>query len=318
VFYYLYWVPESMGHDVTFFDYWTAARIDRPKMRRVFLDLLRSGGYDAAFVATVEDEFDVATLEEAKQLTTTIAWNSDDEWRWDDYSRQYAPAYTWMVTNDPDVYERNREDLPNLIHAQWACTGRWNGRGQPKDIPFSFVGRVFGSRADQIRALRRRAGLVSFGSGTGRRPEDVDRPASWKGRVRTLLAPLATRLVRGQRDDVLDFEAVNSIWNRSRISFTPTDSVDGSTRQIKSRIFDMGLSGTLMLAHDTPRLSDYYRPGKEYVPFDSVEECAALAEYYLRHESERQRITDAYATRTLSDHMWHQRIHHVLSTAGLG
>jgi spore maturation protein CgeB len=115
----------------------------------------------------------------------------------------------------------------------------------------------------------------------------------------------------------IDFVTVNQLWNRTRVSFTPLDSNDGTVRQIKSRVFDMGLSGTLMLAHRAPRLDDYYEPGREYAPFDSLEECADLARYYLRHEAERRRIAEAYARRTLAEHLWKHRIERVFKAAGL-
>jgi spore maturation protein CgeB len=115
----------------------------------------------------------------------------------------------------------------------------------------------------------------------------------------------------------INFDAVNKLWNRSKISFTPLDSSSGNVLQIKSRIFDQGLSGTLMLAHRAPTLDDYYEPGKEYVPFGCIEECADKARFYLRNEASRRKIAEAYAARTRSEHLWSHRIQNVLRDAGL-
>lgn len=53
------------------------------------------------------------------------------------------------------------------------------------------------------------------------------------------------------------------------------------------------------------------------MPFDSLEECADKARYYLHHEAERRRIAEAYARRTQAEHLWRHRIEKVLHEAGL-
>lgn len=316
-FYYLYKIPLAMGHEVDFFDYRTAVTISVEQMRRVFLAAVRGGGYDAVFIATYQDDFDRETLEEAKTLCPVFGWNSDDEWRWDSYSRERANWYTYMVTNSPDVYGNNKKEFPNLLHAQWACTGFWDGRETTKDIDFSFVGQVYGTRAEQIKWLARRAGLKAYGKGTGTygMPNDNALKALAKQNVLKTLARVAPGLV--DELSIINFEQVNQLWNRSKISFTPLESSEGAVRQIKSRVFDMGLSGTLMLSQRSDNLDTYYEPDKEYVPFETLEECADKAKFYLKHESARKKIADAYATRTEAEHMWRHRIQHVLDAAGL-
>ena len=74
----------------------------------------------------------------------------------------------------------------------------------------------------------------------------------------------------------------------------------------------MGLSGTLMLAQENPLLNQYYEPYKEYVPFETLEDCVAKVKFYLKNESARIAIADAYAKRSAAKHMWKHRIEHVL------
>jgi hypothetical protein len=315
-FYYLYRVPASMGFEVDFFDYQTAATIGLEHMRRQFLCLLRGGGYDAVFVATHRDEFDAATLREARRHSVIFGWNSDDEWRWEDYSRHYVNEYSFMVTNSPTVVARHGKEHRNLLHAQWACTGFWNGLDAAKNLDFTFVGQVYGSRAAQIQELAGRAELRAFGRGTGRLAP-APSGLTWKRRMAYGLRCALGRLDQASVDDTINFEDVNTLWNRSRISFTPLDSSQGGVRQIKSRVFDMGLSGTLMLAHRSPHLDSYYEPDKEYVYFDTVDECVEKARFYLRNEASRRKIAVAYAARTRAEHMWEHRIQRVLTDAGL-
>ncbi len=319
-FYYLYRVPESLGHTVDFFDYLTASAVGVEQLRRVFLATVRGGGYDAVFIATYRDEFDRETLAEAARHSPIIAWNSDDEWRWEDYSRQRATWYTFMVTNSPNIYTLNRAAFPNLIHAQWACSGFWDGRATRKDIDFSFVGQVYGARGPQLRWLARRAGLRAFGKGTRRYLyPNYGREALPKRVQHAVQSAILKYALPSIADEVgvLSLDQVNMIWNRSKVSFTPLDSSQNNVRQIKGRVFEMGMSGTLMLAHRAPYLDTYYEPGKEYIPFDTLEECLQLARYYLKHERERAAIAEAYARRTVAEHLWRHRIEHVLTAAGI-
>jgi spore maturation protein CgeB len=303
-FYYLFKVPESMGHQVDCFDFITSAKISLEHVRRMFLTLVGSGKYDCAFIATHRDEFDEDTLREAQRYCPVIAWNSDDEWRWQSYSSKQASWYSWMVTNSAEVYAREKPAHHNLLHAQWACTGFWDGRSTAKDVDFSFAGQFHGRRNEQSVYLSRHAGMAVFGMGA--KYLNLPFPAN-----------LPQDLKEPQWQTTLHFESINKIWNRSRISYTPLDSSDCSTMQIKSRVFDMGLSGTLMLAPAAAPVDRYYQPDKEYVSFQSQEDCVDKIRFYLTHESQRRSIADAYARRTLSDHLWRHRIESVLRQAGL-
>lgn len=331
-FYYLYKVPEAMGHTVDFFDFWTANRIGVEQMRRQFISTIKGGSYDAVFIATHSDEFDKETLEEAKKYTTTIAWNSDDEWRWENYSKERVNWYTYMVTNSQQIYDQNKASYSNLLHAQWACTGFWDGSGIKKDIDFSFAGQVYGKRAKQVNYLRKHSGLVAFGKGSGTFTSDLadqNNSTTQKTSLKQTLKPKIKKSVRKYTPkllirgffasdfDIISFEQINAIWNRTKVSFTPLDSSDGSTLQIKSRVFDMGLNGTMMLAQNNSVIADYYEPNKEYVPFESLEDAAEKAKFYSKNDTERNKIVKAYMKRTKGEHLWEHRIKKVLQGAKL-
>lgn len=319
-FYYLYRVPKAMGHEVDFFDWRTLCHIDVEQMRKQFITMVRSGGYDAVFVATSMEEFDEQTLREARQHCPIIAFNSDDEDRWDSYSSKRVDWYSYMVTNSPDVYEAHRGTHTNLLHAQWACCGFWDGRETQKDIDVSFVGQIYGTRATQIEELRRTAQLQPFGRGLTPSIRDIAPEATGLKLAvgQAMTNALHKRLPDLFRSSTINFEQVNALWNRSRVSFTPLESSrGGKVFQIKSRVFDMGLSGTLMIAPKAAPIEQYFEPGKEYVQYDDLADCAEKAKYYCAHEDERRKIALAYAKRTEAEHMWQHRIENVLRGAGL-
>ena len=308
-----------MGIKVDFFDHGTANRIGMEQARRVFLNIVKSGKYDTVFIATHMDEYDEESLAKARRYARVIAWNSDDEWRWESYSKGRVSWYDYMVTNSPDVYEKYKSEHDNLLHAQWACTGFWDGRNIEKDIGISFAGKVYGSRKKQLEYLRKKIKILAFGQGSKNIYQEKYHANNIIERKKNQLKQfIKTKIYQHMSlDTTLNFQAINSLWNRSRISFTPLISSDHTTLQIKSRVFDMGLSGTLMLAHRAPHLDEYYEPDKEYVPFDSMEDCVEKVKYYLRHESQRRKIAYAYAERTLAEHMWRHRIASVLQQANI-
>jgi spore maturation protein CgeB len=230
-----------------------------------------------------------------------VAWNCDDDWRWEEVGAPRAELFTHMVTTYRHVLEAHRQEHPNLLLSQWGCTGLGDGRDVTKDLPFSFVGSCYGPRVAQIAALRRRLGLRAFGKGVRASGGPLHR------RARRLVARLLR--IPWYEDDLTlpDQNAVKGVWNRSRISFTPLDSGPASTLQVKARVFDMGLSGTLMLAPAHEALHEWYEPGKEYVEFEDLDDCMEKARWYLAHEEERRAIAEAYRRRTVAEHLWTHR-----------
>ncbi len=245
-------------------------------------------------------------IREAGRWTATVAWNHDDDWQWESYTSKLYPYFTFMVTTYPQIYEKYREQYPNLRLSQWGCYERFADFGRPKDLPFTFVGQVYGARNHQCRYLRRHAGLRALGKGS--RLVRLGLP-EFRG---------VWRLPWLYGEELHGFREVNDIWNRSRISFTPLGaSPDPQLLQIKARVFEMGMSGTLMLCPRAPNLERYYEPGKEFVPFDDLDDCVAKAKFYLKHERERAGIARAYHDRTQAEHLWQHRFTKLFQDIGL-
>jgi spore maturation protein CgeB len=72
-----------------------------------------------------------------------------------------------------------------------------------------------------------------------------------------------------------------------------------------------------MLAHRAPYLDTYYEPEREYIPFETLDECVEKVKFYLQNEAARSKIAAAYAQRTEAEHLWSHRIQSVLRDAGI-
>jgi spore maturation protein CgeB len=81
------------------------------------------------------------------------------------------------------------------------------------------------------------------------------------------------------------------------------------------RTFEISASGTLQLTDYREDLAQWYIPGYEIVTFDSAEDLAYKANYYLEHEEERQQIALRGLYRTLRDHTYISRLNQLIDLA---
>lgn len=299
----------TIGHTVHHYDHVFAAQAGKEAMNDFFLSIVKHGNYDLTLIVTFAGEFLLEVLDEAKRHTVTLAWNCDDDWRWEDYSANLAPHFTFMATTYRHIYEANRAAHPNLLLSQWGCTESHEGFSFPKPTAISFAGLCYGTRQAQVERLRRSLGMEAYGRGVPPAPT-LSRSAK-KILARWLRIPM-----RVDSLELPDQEAVKGVWNRSRVSFTPLDASRGGL-QIKARVFDMGLSGTVMLCSRNPGLYEFYEPGREFADFETMDECEDKAKFLLSHEAERLEIARRYYERTRKEHLWRHRYQALFSDMGM-
>lgn len=297
---------KEMGHEVETFDHYEmSGKLGREQATEALTKRLREKEYNVVFYQTSGSEpVRTEALTEFSTRMCIAAWNSDDDWQWET-TRQIAGHFTFMITTYPHIYEENRRQYGNLLLSQWGCAGIFADFGKGKDIDFSFAGSIYGERNKACQYLRRRAGLVCFGRGA--RLVRMGLP-HFRGafRLNWLAGP------------PIEIEAVYDVWSRSRISYTPLEASGGGGLQIKGRIFEMGLCGTMVLCDRNPELERYYTGGQEIVTFESLEDCAEKARWYLKHEAERSKVVRNYGERTAREHLWTKRFKELFEAMGLG
>jgi len=302
----------DMGHEVDTFDHHLiCSQQGMVGCGERFVEKVSKGNYDVAFYQTGGGEaMTREAIREAGAYAPIVAWNSDDDWMWESHTRYLSKHFTFMVTTYPHIYEANREKHPNLRLSQWGCYDRFADFNRPKDLDFTFAGLFYGPRARFCRCLSRNAGLRVFGPGAGM----VKHPLLFRlRRVGNIL-----RKVPALYGKAIAFEQVNAIWNRSKISYCPMEaSVNPELLQIKSRAFEMGLSGTVMICRHSPRLEQYYEPEKEFIPFYDIGDCIEKVKHYLKHDRDRTRVAKAYYERTRAEHLWQHRFAQLFRDIGL-
>ncbi len=76
---------------------------------------------------------------------------------------------------------------------------------------------------------------------------------------------------------------------------------------LKLRDFDAPMSGSFYLTHDNPDLYNLYEVGSEIATYNTVSDCVKKIEYYLKNETEREKIAVAGLHRALKEHSWKNR-----------
>lgn len=207
-----------------------------------------------------------------------LGWFSDDEVRFEDYTRLWIAHLDFCLTADTHALARYETAGASALLLMWGSNPslfRPPASAPTHDV--TFVGRRFGHRSDFVRELQERGiSVETFGHG-------------WP-------------------NGYLSTSRMAELYGTSRINLCLVQSYGSvSPPQVKGRIFDVCMSGGLLLCEYLPELEDYFEIGHEVVCFSTVDEAAERIRYLLSHEQERAAIALAGQRRAHADHTQEQR-----------
>ena len=290
--------------------------VGRKQFNQELLKMVEDEKPDIVFAFMFSDELQPKTLKKLKGLTTTIAWFSDDHWRFFNYSKRYARHFTWAVTTYSKAVEwYHRRGIKNVLRSQW---GVWR---QACSIPdaisltarqhdVAFIGGWSSPRERIISGLRRR-GIEVYVRGDG-----------WpEGKVSysEMLEVFATSKINLALNPAPGFLNSNSLgrifFRRSmnRIVFdfhwfaNLRSLMHRGIQQIKARHFEIPALRGFMVTSHADDLDQYFVPGKEIVVYENIDDLAEKVRYYLAHDAERRAIAQAGYDRVVRDHTYEKR-----------
>jgi spore maturation protein CgeB len=301
----------NMGNDIIYFDFMTLMQQHgRDWMNDRLLEVAKEEKADLMFTVLFKDELDRKVVKKISSSTDTVTlnWFCDDHWRFDNFSRDWAPCFDYVVTTAASALPKyERIGYENVIKSQWACNHfSYKKLDLPLDHDVTFIGQPHGNRRMIIRAIKdAKIDVLTWGNG-------------WEsGRVTQ--------------------EEMIKIFNRSRINLNLSNSsnhillsklrallkLNGNERlskhndQIKGRNFEIPGCGGFILTGKADNLEDYYTDGKDIVCFETVNDIIGKINYYIENDDDRKKIADAGYKRTLSEHTYVHRFNDIFARAGL-
>lgn len=253
-----------------------------------FLKLVEKERPDYVFLTTIYDEFDISTFEKVRSLcphTKLINFFSDDEWRFENYSKYLAPYLDRCITTYPPAYERARKlGLTNFSLMIYACnTQVYRKISTPKLYEVSFIGQPTPERESHI------AYLIKKG---------IDVALWGKGWTELSTFSMYKKHYRGIAKDIVQ------VINQSKIALTFLMDDLNEGVQIKGRIAEVAGCGTFQIITDNPHTQTMLQKNKEAAYFRSKQDLVSKVQYYLKHESKREKIAHASYKKITSKYTW--------------
>lgn len=280
------------GYDLVSFDFMAVAqKFGLKTMNKLLLESVYREKPDIAIFVLLKNEIAPQSLLEIRDElgVCTINWFCDDHWRFEDFSRIYAPCFSWAITTDTSAVPKYRSiGVDNIILSQWACNHFLYRRlNLPYKYDVSFVGQPHGDRIKVISALKA-AGIkvATFGYG-------------WpSGRV--------------------SLYEMNRIFCQSKINLNLSNASVGKVNQIKGRDFEIPGCGGFMITGNNPYISGYFLPGREVVVYENTADLINKTLFYLVHDQERDEIRMNGYNRVIATHTYHKRFQEIFRKIGLG
>jgi len=317
-----------LGHDIIYFDFMSLLEEHgRDGMNRRLFEIARSEHPDVMFSVLFRDELDCKTIRRISELpdTQTVNWFCDDHWRFDDFSRHWAPAFNWVVTTDSAAVAKYRAmGINRVIKSQWACNHfQYRRLDLPLRYDVTFVGKPHGVRREIIQSLRDFGIDVQVwgqGWGNGRATQQQMIEVFNQSRINLNLSNASAVRRRRRWQKALD-QTQRTIRRCMHLPPRPCAgtrllATDAYPEQIKGRNFEVPGCGGFMLTGQADNLADYYVRSHEVACYRDFASLVEQIRYYLDHEDQRAAIAEAGYRRTLSEHTYAHRFAEIFHVMG--
>ncbi|MDH5190212.1 MAG: glycosyltransferase [Gammaproteobacteria bacterium] len=284
-----------------------------------FIKMVDTEKPELVFCVLFEDEITTDTLDyiKSKDDTILVNWFCDDQYRFEYFSKKYAPHLNYAITTDKLAYKKYQlNGIGNAILSQWAygCTKFDTDRTVHKtdyDYEVSFIGQKNNYRSWVVKQLERNGIHVNcFGYGweNGRvtmpEMEDIFRKSKINMNISNSQSQNINYLVSGI------YPLVSYLVNIIKGKYK-------SREQIKARNFEICGAGGFQLTNYVPFLEDHFLIGKDLQVYYGVEDLIFKINYYLSHDAERLQIAEQGNRKVLAFDTYKIRFNDIFREIGL-
>ena len=307
---------QGMGHEIEYFDFLSLFHeFGRDRMSNMLREVVDRVRPELMFTFLFTDQFDPRVLRKITEETSTVTfnWFADDHWRFENFSRHWAPCFTFVSTTDSSAVARYKAvGYDHALLTQWGANPRVYVR-RPGALRYvaTFVGQSYGDRPAVIASLRK-AGI------------DVQTwGASWNLRRRHTFARRYKLMSATKYQHIMDATRITQsemidVFCASRINVNLSSSSQAGENQIKGRNFEIPACGGFQLSGYAAGLEKCFVPDEEIVCYRSTGELVEKARYYLEHDEKRTAIAEAGYRRVMRDHTYEVRLAELFRQMHLG
>jgi spore maturation protein CgeB len=316
------------NHQVVLFPFdELALRYGKDQMNAQLLETVDKEKPDLCFFALFGDYLQKEIVRKITDSGTTITlnWFMDDKWRFENFSKYWAPVFNWVSTDQYSALEKYKKiGYRNVVVGGLACNHfLYKPLGLPKIYDITFIGQPHSDRQKIVAAVKSAGiNIQCFGRGwpNGKVTQEEMINIFNQSKININFSACSGkemflqgigRIFLGKENEKVTLKSP-STWLDNTKSF-----LDKQQNEIKGRNFEVPGCNAFLLTGPAQGLDQYYVPDKEVVCFYSVKDLIDKIKYYLAHEQERQAIAQAGYQRTLQDHTYEKRFNEVFKIIGL-
>ena len=288
---------KRLGHEIIHFDSWDKQLYNNfAELNKNLLCVAEKEKPDLVFCVHILYEVWIETIEILRGWGQCVVnWSTDDDWKYEQFSKLLAPHYDAFATTYPHIYRQYHKDgIENVILTQWAADVNCLQEPLPANFcrySVSFIGAKYGKRAKWASLLKSRGiDVTCFGYGWENGP---------------ILAEEIPKIVQN---------SVISL-NFSDSSLQLKGMIPQKSKQIKARVFEVPGAGGMLLTENCLGIEQYFEIGKEIETFNNLDELVNKINYYLNNHHERDKIANAGNCRTCNEHTYDERMKRLINLA---
>ncbi len=322
--YNFYYPLRRAGHNIKYYDFGTLFRAKgRDWLNRRLVEIINSEKPDLTFFVLFENEFDQLVVRNISEsgLTKTINWFCDDHWRFDNFSKNWASCFNWVVTTSSKAYQKYlRCGIKNVIKSQWGCNHLlYQNLHLDKIYDVTFIGQPHGFRRQIINAIRKEGWDVRvWGHGweSGKLSQNEMIRIINQSKINLNFSNSSVVANPQIKQLSKQFAGFFSYKAKQLITFTEAKTPLRIIQklmipQIKARNFEIPGTGGFLITDKAEDIESYYNIDEEIVCFTNIRDLINKISYYLRHVDERSAIADRGFLRTLSEHTYEHRFNEI-------
>jgi len=312
------------------------------------IDLFFSYFYDACALPEAIDEIRSMGIQ-------TVNWYCNGSYQLHLVSK-ISPHYDWCLVPERFRLDDYKAMGANPIYCQEAANPHiYKPYDLSVEFDVTFVGRAYGDRPAYIKYLleqgidvrvwgwnwqsfspdRMSVHRFQFLGRPIRVAKALLTPTGWQAvrrRLINLFGASSEKTAKGCSErltlpasilgGILSDEEMIRMYSRSKINIGfstcgHTHETERRILQVRLRDFEVPMSGGFYMVEWMEELEEFFDIGKEIVCYTGKEDMVDKIEYYLGHDSERERIRRAGCKRCRNEHTWQKRFETVFREMGL-